>query len=222
MRYTCSANCVRIQFATMDSTTSAQRGARGRNPRGQGERLREDIVAAALRMLDELGDDQALSLRAVAREVGIAATSVYLHFADRDALVLAVLERFHRDLVQAVDQAEAGAPDPVARLRARIHLLGAWVRRHPGLYKVLHESTLNQRTGMAFKEELTERTTAAVQQCMDAGLAPADDAGTVALDLRAAVHGAVSMRVNQPDLPWPPLDEQLDRYLTKIVGVPPA
>ncbi|WP_285629385.1 TetR/AcrR family transcriptional regulator [Actinoallomurus iriomotensis] len=204
----------------MDSTTPARRGARGRNPRGQGERLREDIISAALRMLDELGDDQALSLRAVAREVGIAATSVYIHFEDRDALVLAALQRFHQDLVQAVDRAESTSTDPVAKLRARIHLLGVWVRRHPGLYKVLHESTLNQRRAMDFKQELTERTTAAVQKCMDAGLAPADDAAMVALDLRAAVHGAVSMRVNQPDLPWPPLEEQLDRFLIKLVAVP--
>jgi AcrR family transcriptional regulator len=203
----------------MDSTTPARRSARGRNPRGQGERLREDIISAALRMLDELGDDQALSLRAVAREVGIAATSVYIHFEDRDALVLAVLERFHRDLIQAVDQAESASTDPVTKLRARIHLLGTWVQRHPGLYKVLHESTLNQRHAMDFKQELTERTTAAVQQCMDAGLAPAGDAAMVALDLRAAVHGAVSMRVNQPDLPWPPLREQLDRFLVKLVAV---
>jgi AcrR family transcriptional regulator len=205
----------------MDSTSN-QRSARGRNPRGQGERLREDIVSAALRLLDELGDDQALSMRAVARAVGVAATSVYLHFADRDALVLAALERYHHDLIHAVDQAEAGSADPVAKLRARIHLLGTWVQRHPGLYKVLHESTLNQRTTMAFKEELTERTTAAVQQCMDAGLAPADNAASVALDLRAAVHGTVSMRVNQPDLPWPSLEEQVERFLTKLVGVPPA
>jgi AcrR family transcriptional regulator len=193
---------------------------RGRNPRGQGERLREEIVGTALRLLDELADDQALSLRAVAREVGIAATSVYIHFADRDALVLAALERCQRDLSHAADQAEAASADPVAKLRARTLVLGTWAHQHPGLYKVLHESTLNQRTDMSFKQELTDRTTSAVQRCMDAGLAPADDAAAVSLDLRAAVHGAVSMRVNQPDLPWPPLAEQVERFLTKLVGVP--
>jgi len=210
----------------MDKTSSAPAGPpevkRGRNPRGHGERLREDIVGAALRLLDEHGDDQALSMRAVAREVGVAATSVYIHFADRDALVLAALERFHRELVEAVDQAETGAADPAGKLRARVLLLGRWVQRHPGLYKVLHESTLNQRVAMSFKQELAERTTAAVQRCIDAGLAPADDAAVVSLDLRAAVHGAVSMRVNQPDLPWPPLEEQVDRFLTKLVGLAPA
>lgn len=166
-------------------------------------------------MLEELGDDQALSLRAVAREVGIAATSVYLHFADLDALVLAALESSHAALTRAVDEAEAAAgADPVARLRARTLVLGHWSRDHQGLYKVMHESELNKRTATAFA-----RSIAAVQHCMDAGLAPRADAATVALDLRAAVHGAVAMRVTQPDLPWPPLDEQVERYLEKLVGV---
>jgi AcrR family transcriptional regulator len=195
---------------------------RGRNPRGQGELLRADIVDAATRLLNELADDQALSMRAVAREVGIAATSVYLHFADRDALVLAALEHCHTGLLRAVDDAEAGAPDPVAALRARTSLLGAWSREHPGLYKVLHESTLNRRTDMSFKQEMARRTTAAIRRCMDAGLAPRGDAETVSLDLRTAVHGAVSLRVNQPDLPWPPLEEQVERFLTHLVGIPRA
>jgi AcrR family transcriptional regulator len=203
-------------------TLTARTASRGRNPRGQGERLRAEIIDAALRLLDALADDQALSMRAVARDVGIAATSVYLHFADRDALVLAVLEHCHAGLQRAVDDAETSAADPVAALRARAALLGAWSRDHQGLYKVLHESTLNRRSDMPFKDEMANRTTAAIRRCMDAGLAPRGDAGIVSLDLRIAVHGAVSLRVNQPELPWPPLEEQVDRFLTALVGVPPA
>ncbi|WP_344484667.1 TetR/AcrR family transcriptional regulator [Nonomuraea monospora] len=200
----------------MDPTSPS---TRGRNKRGQGERLRRDIIDATLRMLDELRDDEALSLRAVAREVGIAATSVYIHFADRDALVFAALEQCTRDLLRDLEAAEAGGGDAVARLRARLLFLGSWVRDHAGLYKVLHESTINQRMHLAFKQELAVRTTAAVRRCMDEGLAPAGDAAEVALDLRAAVHGAVSMRVNEPAMAWPPLEEQVDRFLVKLVGV---
>jgi hypothetical protein len=50
-------------------------GPRKPNARGRGEQLRGEIVTAASAMLDELGDDEALSLRAVARAVKIAATS---------------------------------------------------------------------------------------------------------------------------------------------------
>ncbi|MFF5205320.1 TetR/AcrR family transcriptional regulator [Streptosporangium sp. NPDC000396] len=206
----------------MSTAPADPRETRGRNRRGQGDRLREDIIEAATRLLDELGDDQALSMRSVAREVGSAATSIYLHFADRDALTLAVLNRCHDQLTQAVDDAEASSDDPVAKLRARTLVLGSWAYQHPGLYKVLHESAINQRTAMPFKQQLADRTTAAVQRCMDTGLAPADEAATVALDLRAAVHGAVSMRLNQPDHPWPPLEEQVERFLVKLVGTPPT
>ncbi|HET6297810.1 MAG TPA: TetR/AcrR family transcriptional regulator [Kribbella sp.] len=202
------------------NTTTAQ--PRGRNPRGQGEKLREEVVAAAIRMLEELADDQALSLRAVAREIGIATTSIYIHFADRDALVLASLQRAHSDLMDSVQRAAEEVADPVAKLRARTLVLGDWAYRHPGLYKVLHESTLNQRVDMSFKMVLGQQTTAAVRLCMDDGLVPAGDAAETSLDLRAAVHGAVSMRVNEPDLPWPPLEEQVDRFLIKLVGVSPS
>ncbi|MEV0292746.1 TetR-like C-terminal domain-containing protein [Nocardia sp. NPDC050710] len=140
-------------------------------------------------------------------------------FADRDELVLAVLNRCHDELMRAMADAEASGSDPVDRLRARTLVLGAWAHRHPGLYKVLHESTLNQRTDMAFKQQLADGTVAAVQRCMDAGSVPVDDAAAVALDLRAAVHGAVSMRLNQPDQPWPPLPDQVERFLVELVGV---
>ena len=172
-------------------------------------------------MLDELADDEALSLRAVARTVSIAATSVYLHFPDRDALVLAVMRRCHEELVRTGDEAEAAARDPAAQLRARILAQYDWALAHPGLYKVLHESKVNRGPGTQFKGVLVARTTAAIQRCIDAAVAPPADAGTVAFDLRTAMGGMMSQRINEPDLPWPPAVEQIDRFLTKLVGLAP-
>jgi AcrR family transcriptional regulator len=187
------------------------------NARGHGDVLREQIVDAAARMLD--ADDEALSLRAVARDVSIAATSVYLHFPDRDALVLAVMQRCHDDMVKAGDEAEAAHDAPAARLRARMLAMCTWSHEHPGLYKVMHESKINRRHDMPFKQVLATRITTAVQRCMDAGVAPQDDAATVTLDLRTAILGLLSLRINEPDLPWPPAVEQIDRFLTKLVGL---
>ena len=190
------------------------------NARGQGELLREEIVTAAVRMLEELADDEALSLRAVAREVSIAATSVYLYFPDRDALVLAAMQRCHEELVRGGDEAEqAHEGDPAAQLRYRTLAQAEWAQTHPGLYKVLHESKVHRRLGMPFKEVLLGRTRAAVQRCMDAGVAPQDDAATVTIDFRTAVNGMLSQRINEPDLDWPPAREQIDRFLTKLVGL---
>jgi AcrR family transcriptional regulator len=169
--------------------------SRRRNPRGHGDALRAEMIEAAAALLDELADDEALSLRAVARAVHIAATSVYLHFADRDALVLAVMQR--------CQQAQIG-----------------WALAHPGLYKVLHESGVNRRDRQASKHALLEQTTAAIRRCIEAGAAPPDDdPATTAVDLRTAVNGMLSARVNAPDDPWPPVEAQLDRYLTRLVGL---
>ena len=194
-------------------------GRRKQNTRGRGDLLREEILTAGVRMLDELGDDQALSLRAVARAVSVAATSVYLYFPDRDALVLAATQRCHEELVALGDAAEAARQHPAAQLRARILAQAEWAQAHPGLYKVLHESGVHRRLGMPFKEVMVERTRTAVQRCMDAGVAPHDDALTVTIDLRTAVNGMLAQRINEPDLPWPPLADQLDRFLTKLVGL---
>ena len=182
----------------MDDTTSAglAAGPRRPNARGQGERLREEIISAAVRMLGDLADDEALSLRAVARAVSISPTSVYLYFPDRDALVAAAMQRCHAEMLQAADDAEAAHQDPALGLRARILAQAAWVQEHPGIYKVMHES----KVGMPFKEAAFTRTTAAVQRCMDAGVASPGDAATVALDLRTAVIGMLSLRINEPDL----------------------
>lgn len=202
----------------MNATPAAPRRP---NPRGQGEKLRDEMITAAVRMLDELGDDEALSLRAVARAVKVAATSVYLHFSDRDALVLAAMQRCHEELVHTGDEAEEAQPDPAAGLRARILAQADWVERHPGLYKVLHESKVHRRHGMPFKQVMVARTVAGVQRCMKAGLARRGDPAVVAIDLRTAVNGMLSQRINEPDLPWPPFAEQLDRFLAAIVGLRP-
>jgi AcrR family transcriptional regulator len=143
----------------MDDTTPARlpAGPRRPNARGQGERLREEIISAAARLLGELADDEALSLRAVARAVSVSPTSVYLYFPDRDALVAAAMERCHAQMLQAADEAEAAHPDPALGLRARILAQAAWVQEHRGIYKVMHES----KVGMPFKEAALTRTTAA-------------------------------------------------------------
>lgn len=60
----------------------------------KGERTRQRILDVALRLFAESGSN-ATSLRAIAAEAGISHAGVLRYFADKDALLLAVLE--HRD-----------------------------------------------------------------------------------------------------------------------------
>ena len=57
----------------MDTEKTAPRT---RNRRGEGNRLRDEIVTAAVELLDETGDEGTVTLRSVARRVGIAAPKI--------------------------------------------------------------------------------------------------------------------------------------------------
>ena len=75
---------------------------RSRSRRGEGEHLRDEILAAAERILIETNDQSALSIRAIAAAVGVTPPSIYLHFADRNDLVFAVCERHAEQLDRAM------------------------------------------------------------------------------------------------------------------------
>src|SRR3954463_15653040 len=91
---------------------------RTRNRRGEGARLRDDIVAGAVALLDETGDERAVTLRAVARRVGITAPSIYRHFADQPGIMLAVVQQAFEELDAELHRARDGADDPLSRLFA--------------------------------------------------------------------------------------------------------
>src|SRR5580704_5301116 len=105
---------------------------RQRNARGQGSRLTEDIVAGALALIERTGSDEAVTLRAVAREVGIAAPSIYAHFPDRDAVLMAVIARIFDELTKAIEQGQKSAgQDPAGRLIAGCEAYVAFGLEHP-------------------------------------------------------------------------------------------
>src|SRR5262245_27973685 len=130
---------------------SRARHVRVRNPRGQGGRLRDEIVDAATRLLAADVDNEPLSLRAVAREVGVAPQSVYLQFATRSDLLLAVVERLFGDLQRRIDQAAQDLVDPAARLRVHCLAYCEYGLASPGHYKLLFESRLTSHAGLEYQ-----------------------------------------------------------------------
>jgi AcrR family transcriptional regulator len=105
--------------APMDISASPINTKRRRSRRGEGERLREEILAAAEAILIETRDESALSVRAIANAVGVTPPSIYLHFADRNELLFAVCERHAANLQEALEAAAAGVGDPLERIRRR-------------------------------------------------------------------------------------------------------
>src|ERR1700719_1243365 len=109
---------------------------RRRNPRGQGDQLREDMIRAASRLLADPAAPP-LTLRGVARAAGVAATSVYLHFPHTDALVLAVAEAHFGELAAAQQAARDAAATPREAVRAMALAYCEFGLANPGLYQVM-------------------------------------------------------------------------------------
>ena len=195
---------------------------RQRNPRGQGERLRDDIIEAASRLLADPAAPP-LTLRAVAREAGVAATSVYLHFDDIESLVLAVADRRFGELVRLQDevQDEIQGADPCQRVRAGCLAYCEFGLGHPGHYQVMFTSPLqmpenttpDQWPGWApFQQLIT-----AVGECM--GAEPgAPEAFFTAQLIWQQLHGIVSLRISRPRFPWPPLEPTVRTAVDRLLA----
>jgi AcrR family transcriptional regulator len=193
---------------------------RQRNPRGQGERLRDDIIEAASRLLaDPAGPP--LTLRAVAREAGVAATSVYLHFADIESLILAVAERRFGELVRLQDAARDESLDLCQQVRAGCLAYCEFGLAHPGHYQVMFANPLPMPEDMppeAFPGIVAfRRLIDAVARCI--GAEPAgEQAFFTALLIWQQLHGIVSLRISRSRFPWPPLDETVTEAIDRLLA----
>lgn len=70
-------------------------------PRISNAALEGEIIAAAMRLLDKGGDD-AVTLRAVAKEAGTTTPTIYERFPNRDRLMEGVTDRVTEDLLQVL------------------------------------------------------------------------------------------------------------------------
>ncbi|WP_166850550.1 TetR/AcrR family transcriptional regulator [Isoptericola sp. BMS4] len=103
------------------------------------ETLTRDIVGAARARLAQDGP-AALSLRAVARDVGMVSSAVYRYFPSRDALLTALLVECYDELGAAVEDAEAAQREHglAARWLAACRAVRTWSVAHPGEFSLLY------------------------------------------------------------------------------------
>jgi AcrR family transcriptional regulator len=116
--------------------------------------LRTAVLAAAEKILEKDGVD-ALTLRAVARAVGVSHTAPKNHFGDLEGLLseLAAVGylRYGEALSDAMD--EAGA-DPRLRMRAMGRAYVGFARAHPGMFLLMFRSERLDMTLPALQEAI--------------------------------------------------------------------
>ncbi|RZU63485.1 TetR/AcrR family transcriptional regulator [Zhihengliuella halotolerans] len=112
-------------------------GARARHRRA----VETEILSVARRHLAETGA-AALSLRAVARDMGLAPSALYRYVENRDELLTRLIVAAFDAAATEVERAESRIdPDDLpGRWRAMAHALRAWALAHPHEYALVYGS----------------------------------------------------------------------------------
>ncbi|MCS5721251.1 TetR/AcrR family transcriptional regulator [Herbiconiux sp. CPCC 203407] len=150
------------------------------------EQITAEILTAARIRLTESGPGE-LSLRAVARDVGMVSSAVYRYFASRDELLTALLVLAYDELGAAVEQAEAAVADRrdvVGRWRAAWLAVRGWALAHPGDYALLYGSPV---PGYAAPQATVEPATRVILVILRI-VVDAKEAGSATPAARGAAH----------------------------------
>lgn len=211
------------------------------NRRGEGGQLRAEIVTAARELIEETGSAEAVTLRAVARRVGIAAQSIYGHFAGPEQIIRAVIAQAFGEFLGHLQAARAGIDDPRARLLAACQGYLTFGAENPNLYALLfarnpvpqgirgeqtrdlrlHENGgegVDRLVGAESFELLVHDVAAATA----AGASQSKDPFVTATAIWVALHGLVLLRADAPQFPWPDRAQLEDALLGRIALLEPS
>ncbi|AXB44366.1 TetR/AcrR family transcriptional regulator [Amycolatopsis albispora] len=105
------------------------------------ERLRaetaQEIKGIALRLMAESGPD-AISLRAIAREMGMTAGAIYGYYRTRDDLITTLIRELYTELVEALFTARDAAGGPGARILAWAEAFRVWAVANPQGFRLIY------------------------------------------------------------------------------------
>src|SRR5262245_9883716 len=157
---------------------------------------RTKILTAAWRILEKEGQD-AVTMRRVAKAVGVTAMAIYHHFPDRDALLGALAEVEFDRIGALFDRGPARGP-ALRRLRKMSESYVDYAFARPRLFAFifLQDRPELRRFPTDFGERrslVMNRVADTVAEAMLEGALRKDDFWEVAIDLWAFIHGHLAL-----------------------------
>ncbi|MBT9473855.1 MAG: TetR/AcrR family transcriptional regulator [Pseudomonadota bacterium] len=164
---------------------------RSRRPYHVGN-LRAQLLEEA-RALLESGGRSELNLRGLAARAGIAAGSVYHHYASKSALMAGLAAGGFRELEAALKEAAATAPDATPIRTCALAYFG-FARSQPALYDLMFDAGLiSEPEVAAARDSAFAVLESAIAQARSQQDRDADTVHKVALAVWACGHGAASL-----------------------------
>ena len=163
--------------------------ARTRNPRGEGIRLREEILDAAIALIDETDDAATLTLRGIARKAQISAPAIYSHFPDLVSLTEQLLAHSFDQLHEAVARAASTQPNPTSALVAAGGAYVSFGWEHKARYRLMFSAGGYAPNAL----ETFTLVENCIRACAEAGLSDSTDPHLDAWMLWAGLHGVATL-----------------------------
>lgn len=188
---------------------------RRRAPRGAGEQLKDEILDAATALLLDTGHAKSVSIRSVAERVGVTPPSIYLHFADKDALLDAVCARYFEKLDVEMDRAAVGKTSTLDVLRAQGQAYVRFAIANPQLYRIatMGEGRPGSDVDVTLNSSAFVHMRDTIGSLMEQGVYPPGDVLAAALELWSATHGVAALIIAKPYLPWGDVEVFTERAL---------
>ncbi len=165
--------------------------------RANGSALRRTILDYTRHLLVEEGYNN-LSMRKIARGVGCSATSIYLHFENKDALFHALIDEGFARLNDVLQEVAAAHDDPLGRLDALSRRYVHFGLDNPELYEVmflLHPERMARYPAEKYRlaRRNLELFAEALRDGAEAGQFGVDAPAVAASVLWASLHGATAL-----------------------------
>jgi AcrR family transcriptional regulator len=173
------------------------------------QKLKTQIIDAARELFVSKGVE-AVSMREIAKGIGYSATSIYSHFADKEAVLRAICDTDFSALASSLSSIMQ-IPDPVERMIALGKGYAEFALSHPNHYRMMF-MTKHQPT--QFEGETHEHKNAeqdaymqlktVVTDVYDAGCFREDltDIDLIAQTIWAGMHGVCSLQITMCQDEW--------------------
>ena len=176
---------------------------RRRLPKGEGPQLRDEVVAATKALIEECGSTAEVSVRAIAKRVGVSPPAIYLHFADRDALIYETCTEMFSGFAARLEPLFSTPGTTLERLRQVGRAYVQWGLENAAIYPVLFNGEIKKPAGIDEDPGLT--VLAGLIQMVRSGMADGEIAldrkpEAVAWSLWSGVHGLVMLLIGSK--PW--------------------